>query len=416
MWMSPAPRYVARIAAVAAGLASVTATAAGPEASMFSFAGFGTLGAVHSNEHDADFTTSNFKPDGAGYTHDWSLGPDSLAAVQVTADFTAHLSAVVQIVAQQNYNDTFWPHVEWADVKYQFTPDLSLRAGRTVVPTFLVSAERNVGYANQWIRPPVVVYGLNPLTSNDGVDASYRVRAWGMVQTLTAAYGSRNQNNPYPFGQTKATSSWIVSDTMEDGSLTLHIAYQKATLAEPYLGVLFNAFRDFGTQGIALADEYDPQSRRATIVSCGGLYDPGKWFVTAEWGQTDLNSVLGKNNGWVASGGYRLAKFTPYLTYGIARTNGLSDPGLDTSGLPPAAAAEATALNAALNGLLSSKRAQSTASAGVRWDFMHNADFKLQVDYTRIGAGSTGALLNTQPGFSLGARYTLIGAAVDFVF
>jgi hypothetical protein len=283
------------------------------------------------------------------------------------------------------------------------------------VPTFLVSAERNVGYANQWIRPPVVVYGLDPLTSNDGVDASYRIRSGAIVQTLVAAYGARNQNVPHA-GQIKATRSWIASDTLEAGSLTLHLAFQKATLAVPYLGGLFDAFRDFGSQGNALADEYDPQSRRATIFSCGGLYDPGRWFVTAEWGRTDLKSVLGRNDGWFASGGYRLAKFTPYLTYGIAQTNGLSDPGLDTAGLPPAPAAEAMALNAALNSLLSTKRVQSTASAGVRWDFMKNADFKLQIDYTRIGAGSTGALLNLQPGFVLGARYTLIGAAVDFVF
>jgi hypothetical protein len=412
--MSTALRDIARVAVVSAGLVSAAA-AAGPGDSMFSVAGFGTLGAVHSSEHDADFTPSFFKPDGAGYTNDWSMAPDSLAALQATAVFTPRLSAVVQVLAQQNYNDTFWPHVEWADVKYQFTPEFGIRAGRTVVPTFLVSEARNVGYTYQWLRPPVEVYGLDPNTSNDGLDASYRLQTGKVLQTLELVFGSRNQEVAHA-GQVKAEHGWIVSDTLEYGALTLHVAFQKTTLAVPYLAGLFDAFRAFGTQGNALADEYDPQRKRATILSLGALYDPGRWFVTAEGGRSNLDSVFGRNSGWFASGGYRFTKFTPYLTYGVASTNGLSDAGLGTAGLPPAVAAEAMALNDTLDTLLSTKRVQNTVSAGIRWDFMKNADFKLQVDHTRIDAGSTGALLNIQPGFTLGARYTLIGAAVDFVF
>jgi len=65
---------------------------------------------------------------------------------------------------------------------------------------------------------------------------------------------------------------------------------------------------------------------------------------------------------------------------------------------------------------LSTKRVRSTISAGTRWDFMKNADFKLQFDHTRIGAGSTGALINTQPGYRVGGVFNLITATVDFVF
>jgi hypothetical protein len=69
----------------------VSASGEGPGASMFSFSGFGTLGAVHSSEDHADFT-SVLKPNGAGYTHRWSTDVDSRIAGQINARFTSQLS------------------------------------------------------------------------------------------------------------------------------------------------------------------------------------------------------------------------------------------------------------------------------------------------------------------------------------
>jgi len=45
--------------------------------SMFSFSGFGTVGVVHSSEDKADFTSSFFRPNGAGYSRSWSADVDS---------------------------------------------------------------------------------------------------------------------------------------------------------------------------------------------------------------------------------------------------------------------------------------------------------------------------------------------------
>jgi hypothetical protein len=146
------------------------------------------------------------------------------------------------------------------------------------------------------------------------------------------------------------------------------------------------------------------------------MYDPGDWFAAAEWGATDLDSVLGKTTGWYVSSGYRLGKLTPYLIYGLAKADNLSDPGLTVSSLPPALAGAAAGLNSALNSVLSTKRVQSTISAGTRWDFTRNADLKLQFDHTRIGSGSTGELINVQPGFALGSRLNLLSVTFDFVF
>jgi hypothetical protein len=408
-----------RVAAAGAALMapwSLPACADGAyDPSIFSFGGFGTLGAVHSNEHQADFTSSDFQPNGAGYTRAWSASVDSLLAVQVTANFTPKLSAVLQVISRQNYDDTYWPHIEWADVKYQITPDLSVRVGRIVLPSFLISEERHVGYANPWLRPPVEVYGLIPITDNDGVDASYRLKIGNVTQTLAATFGSSKPSIP-TFGSVEAQHNLLVADTIEIGATTLHIAYEETRLTVEFLGDLFNAFRQFGPQGNALADKYDLQHKRVTFFDVGGMYDPGDWFAAGEWGATDLHSVFGKNTGWYVSGGYRLGKLTPYLNYGVAKSDNLADPGLTVSSLPPDLGGAAAGLNSALNSLLSTKRVQSTISAGARWDFTRNADLKLQVDRTRIGAGSTGELTNVQPGFAPGSRIDLLSVTFDFVF
>ena len=107
------------------GLAESASISADPNTSMFLFSGFGTLGVVHSSEDLADFTASIFKPNGAGYTRSWSPSVDSLIGGQVIANFSPKLSAMVQAISEQNYDNTYTPRIEWANLKYQLTPEAS---------------------------------------------------------------------------------------------------------------------------------------------------------------------------------------------------------------------------------------------------------------------------------------------------
>jgi hypothetical protein len=108
---------------------------------------------------------------------------------------------------------------------------------------------------------------------------------------------------------------------------------------------------------------------------------------------------------------------TPYVTYAHVKAEGnSSDPGLNVSALPPSLSGPAAGLNAGLNALLSRKIAQDTLSAGVRWDFRRDAALKLQLDHSRHGDGSAGALSDLQPGFRPGGNVNVFSASVDFVF
>jgi hypothetical protein len=388
----------------------------GSDSPVFSFSGFGTVGETHSSEDNADFPAGVFHPNGAGHSRSWSPEVDSLIGGQVAARITPELSVVVQVIAEQNFDGTYRPHVEWAYAKYQFTPDFSVRLGRMELPTFLFSDTRKVGYTLPWVRPPVEVYSLLPITASDGGSFSYRMNSGDLINTTQGSYVQSDTPEPDNRGTANARNSINFSNTTEYKSLTFRVSYQHALLTIASLDGFFDTFRMFGPQGIAIADRYTSDSKPVVTEVVGASYDPGHWFLISEWAHARLNSFLGENTGWYASGGYRTGQFTPYVTYAHESAVTNSDPGLTLAGLPPALAGFAAGLNAGLNALLQSIPAQRTVSLGARWDFARNLDLKLQFDHTRIGADSDGTLINIQPGFQPGGTVNLFTATVDFVF
>jgi hypothetical protein len=383
----------------------------------FSFSGFGTLGVVHSSERQADFTSSILKPNGAGYSHAWSADVDSLVGGQVTANFTPQLSAVLQVIAEQKYDNTYRPHVEWAYIGYQITPCFAFRVGRTVLPTFLYSGTRKVAYTYPWVRPPMEVYSWVPITSSDGVDFRCSTHIGDFTHTVQANYGPRSEPSLPQGGTIKAEHAWGITYTVDYHAATMHLAYQRTTLTMDSVKPIFDGFRQFGPQGISIADQYDADKKPLSIIAAGASYDPGTWFVTAEWVRMETHSFLGTGTGWYVSGGPRFGKFTPYLTYAQATADNLSDPGLNLATLPsPILVGQAAGLNAALNVLLGGKTVQDTVSVGGRWELTRSTAFKLQYDHTSIGMGSTGEFINVQPGFQPGGRVNVFSAAIDFVF
>lgn len=415
---------VTTIALLAAALHSTGACAdepvapVTPAAPMFLFSGFGTVGEVHSSEHLADFTSNLFKPNGAGYTRSWSADVDSLIAGQIDANFTPKLSAVLQIISEQNYDNTYTPHTEWANVKYQFTPDFSVRLGRTVLPIFADSDSRKIGYASLWVRPPGEVYRLIPVTNNDGLDVSYRMAVGAATNTFLFTAGQSNAKfqNSDVSGTAQTRQLAAFADTFEQGFATLRLNYGRSHLTIPEFNPLFNAFSQFGPQGIAIANQYNVNDRLITFYGIGATYDPGNWIVTGEWSGVATNSVIGRRTAWYVSGGVRFGKFTPFVAFVQSKADNLSDPGLTVAALPPFLAGPATGLNAALNTILRAKPVENTVSVGTRWDFMKNVDFKLQFDHTQMGTGSSGLLSNTQPGYQSGGAVNIFSAAIDFIF
>lgn len=385
----------------------------------FTFSGYGTFGIIHSNARDADYLLDAFKPNGPGYTDRVSLRADSRLGAQLSAQLTPRLSAIVQVLSEQRHDNSFRPSVEWASLKYQFTPNISGRIGRVVLPVFMVTDSRRVGYSNVWVRPPVEVYGLVPVTHNDGVEAIWRMAAGNITNALQVTAGQSTADFPDSggtAGTVKVRKLISANDTLEIGSTTLRAIYGEATVTIDAFSPLIDAFRQFGPEGVAIADRYALDGRRVRFIGVGASYDPGKWFLMGEIARFETNSLLGTRRAWYASGGYRFGKLTPYLTYARISGGPLSDPGLTLSQLPQPLVPTASFLNGALNQQLGSTAVQSTASIGMRWDLYKSAALKLQYDWVRLGANSVGTFGNIQPQFRPRSDVRLVSAVLDFLF
>jgi hypothetical protein len=383
--------------------------------SAWTFGGFGTLSAVHSSEKQADFSANPLNPGTAGATHDWSMGVDSRLGSQLTYK-GGHWSAVLQVVAERNLTHSWKPVVEWANVQYQVSPELSLRFGRIALPLFLSGDYRKASYALPWVRTPIELYGGLPISNSDGIDASYRWTAGPVKNTTQVLYGATKLR----LSDTRRAETHNlagISNTSSVGDLTVRATAIKGELEMKLAEELFAAFRQFGPQGEVLARRYEPDRKLATVLSVGASYDPGKWFVMGEAGRINARSFLGDKTAGYVSGGYRLGSLTPYATFSkvVANTPTRTD-GLDLSTLPGPYIPAAQRLNAELNGLLSTIAVQDSTSLGMRWDAGSNTALKLQFDHVRPRKGSSGTLENIQPGYRFGRSFSVVSASLDFVF
>jgi hypothetical protein len=272
---------------------------------------------------------------------------------------------------------------------------------------------RKVGYAYPWVRPPVELYGALPITSSNGADLTWRFASGTLRHTTQAFYGHDSRR--------LATTTFLdarrvagLSHTIEAGDFTVRLSALTAELTLNIGENLFDQLQMAGDQGAMLAQRYEVNHKRASLASLGVTYDPGRWFITAEAGHSHTSSFLGKNSALYAGGGLRLGAFTPYAGYARVRADGPTyeaDPPV-----VPGRASILANLNVGLNSLLKTIPAQSTISAGLRWDVYNNVALKAQWDRVTPRNGSRGTLINTQPEFVSDHPLQVASVALDFVF
>ncbi len=398
----------------------------------YSFHGFGTLGTVYSDEDQADFVSSwLLQPNGAGHTSEWHAGVDTRFGGQVNAQFNEKFSAVLQVVVEHQEDNAWAPALEWANIQYQLTDSFSLRLGRVVAAPFMVSDTRLVGYANLWIRGPKELYQIVPITNADGLDLVYELNFNSWRNTLQLTYGQTNQDI-IQSGELRARNSILLSNALEFGFATFHLAYMSLDLDldTPDANTLFAAYNSLGNtlatipgqetaavQASAVSRHYQLDDTPIEIYSAGLRLDPGNWLLMAEWARITEAKALPKTDAWYATLGYRFASLTPYLT--IAEVNGdtLREPGMTTVGMPLRLATGTELLNQSLNQLLSQLSvAQKSITAGIRWDFSNSAALKIQYQHIELDSESAGRLGNVQPAFTPGGPVNTFSAAIDFVF
>jgi hypothetical protein len=385
-------------------------------ASDWHISGFGTLGFAHASEREADYTSSVFKATGTGATRRWSPDVDSRLGIQLDATLARRWSAVLQVVSEQGLDNTYRPRVEWANVKYQVTPELALRAGRIALPAFLMADYRKVGYAYPWVRPPVEGYDVLPVTSSDGVDATLRWSAGPVRNASQVFYGHSAVTLIEPL-HVYGRGGLGVSNTSDWGALSVRANVLSAEISSDIGANLFDAFDRFGPAGQDLTRRYAMDHKRMMLANIGVSYDPGAWFVMGEAGRTVSHSFLGATRSAYLGAGWRWKSLTPYATWARVRAAGTTlGPGLPLAALPRALVPTAPALNAGLDVLLATIPQQTSVAAGLRWDLRTNMALKVQYDRVTPHDGSRGTFINTTPRFQSERTSHVASVALDFVY
>jgi hypothetical protein len=336
----------------------------------FKFSGFGTLGAVVTNTDEAQYRASLRQGKGADTSADF--GVDSRLGLQANVNFNQMFSAVGQVlVSRRDGQDG--PQLEWLFGQARLASWADVRLGRMVLPAFMLSDTRNVGFASHWIHAPHESYATYPPTSFDGVQASFRTEWQGFKLSAQPSYG-KTESKLFFGLPGKSTLEYdsitALALTAEYGDWLLRygvVGGRKPTLTNSVMtisaGGNMDRFTDLGVQ-----------------------YDNGSLLFLAQYTTRRQSSGVFDSNGLYASLGYRIDNWTPYITAAKFENKGAA---------------------------YDNHADDSTYSAGVRWDFMKNVALKYQYDATTPSFH----FVNGSDAFkAANARVNVHSVALDFVF
>lgn len=398
------------VAAVFAATAAMQAQAGTMGDENLSISGFGTLGVAKSNTDQAQFARYN---QAEGVSDKARIGLDTNLGLQATYKINDWLSGTAQILTRKNTSPTFTTDLTWAFLKARINDETSVRVGRVVLPTFLISDYQNVGYANTMMRPPIEMYGQAPIENVDGADINYQ-HAFGDINFTTQAFVGVSRGKLFvPTGAgsvaTYRAPAVGISFTGEYGPFVVRVGHARADMKINDLAPINSLTASLTQFGFTqLANDLGlTTGKKIAFTSIGGTMDWNNIVVQTEYAQRRAKEAvyIPDTNAWYTMVGYRVGKVLPYYAHASYKDAG-------SSVTPPAALPKNNPLGAAVYGLLPSPE-QTSDLIGVRWDFAKSMALKVQVDRVKPKT-KAGSLIFVKPGFN--NNVTVVAAAVDFVF
>lgn len=406
------------------GLAAACACLGAPALSQAEIttmiSGYGTVGLTSINKSDLEFRSSWNQSKGAGTKPDF--GVDTRFGVQGVVRFNQQFSATAQVLAQRKRvdktdtsNDDLNASFEWIFGQYSPISNLDLRAGRVVLPAFMISDSRNVGYSQPWVRAPLEVYAGMPLTTLDGVQVLWRIPVKDAIVTIQPSYG-RSTANVQISGLNPQTGQ-LVSSPLKERSKEV----KSLNISLEWGDWLFRVGQVRAEVPLTFAPITERLMMKDKFTGAGLQYDNGKAVVMAEWAQrrepntavapfsptgTSLVEVapgfsipllnndiwaatpyagkpLIRAHSWYVGGGWRFGKFLPMLVYGRAEND------------------------------LDNRFSTHSVNASVRYDWLEGVAVKAQIGRYQSKDGSAFVMPDLP---SANRKVMVFSFALDFVF
>ena len=364
-------------AAVCATLLSGWAATAAADDITYTFSGYGTLGGTFTSNSLYSYHHDQGEPQGASNQFDVAL--ESRLGLQAVVDFGSGFSVTAQELAKERVTGDFALGTEWLYLQYAADSAWKVRLGRVVLPVFLLSDSRNVGYASPWFRAPNDLYGSLLFQHLDGAQALWHVNEGPVGLGLEACYGTIKEQVLSAGVQytSNVKDAYNVAATLEYGDLLFRVARTSLNIPESL------PFSPTNIVNYLLRDKY---------TSVGFQYDNGKAVVLSEWVRSSQNLVPGltipasASSQWYVAGGWRFGKLTPLLSYSAYKPK--------QSLVVPANAS------------------YGSWSGSLRYDVVRNIALKAQVTRAKAGDDQYWVI----PNFASSASINVYSVGADFVF
>ena len=343
--------------------------------------GFGTLSATYVDSDDIGFRRNITQ---TGDYRGWTMQPDTILGVQADVDITDKLSSTIQLVAKDRPHDTLNDAIEWAYLTYRLDNQWTFRAGRIGMDHLAMSEYGNVGYAYDWVRPPVEFYGAIPYSSFDGLDVAYRFPFAEGYLTSKVFAGYLDETLVTQSGNHEFTLSPFYGANLryENNNLTLHgsIIHMEidsySNKQSERLHYLLSQYPLYPSAEIN--QRLELEGGNLDFISLGMKYRNGPWTYSGEVTYLDSDSPMYLPYvGMYAGVSRRINDWSLYSVVSHAYTTEKPQTS-HTNELPfPLSFYTNTVLNWV-------DLDQTTLSLGARWDFTNNMALKAQWDRTWI--------------------------------
>lgn len=400
-----------RLAAALVVTLAGSASAAAERMPRVELSGFGTLGYAVLDDPDAEYRSGSAQDGADG---DGSFELDSRLGLQLDAQARPGLTGTLQVVGREGPDGDAEAELEWAFVRWHANDWLALRAGRLALPAFAVSDFREVGYANNLLRPPEDLYVTVPFRRFDGIDLN-AIGELGETLWSVQLYSGRLEEKFYDGQEVDADNGLGANIAFERGPARIRLSHfsSRVDIYAPDLARLREAVAmatPVAPQLAAVADDLDEERTSMRFSALGLALDFERVFVDAELAYRRLGRSIFDADSWYVAAGFRHENLTPYAFVSEYDENRE----ILESALPPVDAL--APLAAALDSFYRNLR-QSTVGLGMRWDLAANIALKGQVE--RVTSETVGVSLSrgsNPPEAADSGDVTLYSIVFDFVF
>ena len=389
------------------GVAAAGAFAAPVDFSRISINGFATVAGVLTD-------TRGDEVNYLGADKDMSFDPDSRFGVQFNFPATDRLDFTLQLVAKgtESYNI----EAEWAFGTFKVNDYVRVRAGRLRIPFFRISNSLLVSYSYPWIRPPMDTYGQFAFSRFTGVDSLISVPMGMSNLTIHPYYGSSASDFEMMgmAGEFSVKNLVGMNITWNYDWISLRLGHTEGDYEvygfdslEPLAGIMFAFSGDRKT-----ADQFAIKERHGQFTGLGVDIDYNNFRFLGEYNVRKTDGLMTDTTSWYTTFAYQFGKFLPHLTFSRFETDEDYDrAGATVPNIILADPDQTAEVQAAFNRIINFNTVnQESVTAGLRYDFLPTAAFKVEYQHVMPDEGSS--LLS--PPFE-GSQTTYQGKDLDSV-